>query len=211
MTRNLKNLFGPSTSIDLSEASTATTTAATSSNSNSSTSASVLKRTNSASPVVTATSKFYNTITTANFAMTASELDNLNQLQAKFAKLTGYDQHYLTHKIQTHIINMYKNLSTTHSLPKLQYLQFVFDIMESNLNIFNLLTFAIRLLHLGPSIEQYFRAKFVTNNSNNNGNSGKVVYFEYLSHFYVNIISVLRAHLLSLAMWKDLASEVFKT
>ena len=43
----------------------------------------------------------------------------------------------------------------------------------------------------------------------NNSNS-KIIYFEYVSYFYLNIIGVLRLHLLSLVLWKDLASQVFK-
>jgi hypothetical protein len=159
--------------------------------------------------------------------MTSGELEQLSQLHARFARLPAHDQHMLTHKLCAHVLSIYKNLGTattttttttaaptepasssTHNiLPKLQYLQFVFDLMEASLNVFDLLVFAIRLLHVGPLIEQFFRTKF---HASTTPPTSKIVYFEYVSLFYVNVVGVLRAHLLSLCMWKELAAEAFK-
>ena len=120
--------------------------------------------------------------------------------------MTYFDQYSIINKLNGQLIDIYKSLDVKNYLPKLQYLQFIFDLMESDLNIFNLLLFAIKLLHVGPLIEQYLKKKFLKNNTNNS----KTCFFEYLSYFYLNLIGVFRLHLLSLVLWKDLACEVFK-
>ena len=168
---------------------------------------SAMKRPSSNSPKTISATKFYNVITTSHFTLSSSELENLNNLNARFNKLSHFDQYSLISKLTTHILNVYKNVETNHALPKLQYLQLVFDLMECNANIFNLLTFVIHLAHVGPLLEQYLRAKFMASGET----PPKFVYFEYLSHFYVNIVSVFRLHVISLTLWKDLAIEAFKT
>ena len=150
--------------------------------------------------------KYYNTITTSNFGLSTAEQNQLNELSSQYFKLTHNDQYAIIHKLSIHLVDIYKTLEQKHYLPKLQYLQFVFDLMETNSNIFNLILFAIRLLHVGPLIEQYMRNKFWP--SGHNGNT-RICYFEYVSYFYLNLIGVFRLHLLSLALWKDLATEVF--
>ena len=112
-------------------------------------------------------------------------------------------------KLIIHLIDTYKTLESKNYLPKLQYIQFMFDLMESNMNVFNLLLFVIRLLHVGPLIEEYLRAKFASKHASNS-NANRICFFEYLSYFYLNIIGVLRLHLLSLVLWKNLALQVFE-
>ncbi len=148
--------------------------------------------------------KYFNTITTLNFSLSTAEQDQLNQISVQYLKMTYYDQYSIINKLNSQLIEIYKSLDVKNYLPKLQYLQFIFDLMESDLNIFNLILFAIKLLHVGPLIEQYLKKKFLkTNNS-------KTCFFEYLSYFYLNLIGVFRIHLVSLVLWKDLACEVFK-
>lgn len=150
--------------------------------------------------------KYYNTITTNNFAAsTYREQEQLNELSTEFAKLTNHDQHAIAYRVNTFIVNVYKNLEQKNYLPRLQHLQFIFDLMETHVNVFNLLTFAIRLLHVGPLIEQYLRNKFLPTTAN----SSSRYFFEYVSYFYLHLIGVFRMHLLSLIMWKELAIEVF--
>lgn len=150
--------------------------------------------------------KYFNTITTSNSSLSVNEQDQLNQLSTQYSKMTYFDQYSIINKLTVQLIDIYKNLEQKNYLPKLQYLQFVFDLMESNLNVFNLILFAIRLLHVGPLVEQYLKKKFIKNAQQ----QPKICYFEYLSYFYLNLIGVLRLHLLSLVLWKDLACEVFK-
>ncbi len=151
-------------------------------------------------------SKYFNTITTSNSSLSTNEQDLLNQLSVQYFKMTYFDQYSIMNKLTVHLVDIFKNLDQKNYLPKIQYLQFVFDLMESNLNVFNLILFAIRLLHVGPLIEQYLKKKFLKNLQQ----QPKICYFEYLSYFYLNLIGVLRIHLLSLVLWKDLACEVFK-
>ena len=184
MSKNLFRLFFRKSSIDLSDISL------NSGDSN--------KRGNG--------SKYFNTITTSNSSLSANEQEQLSQLSAQYLKMTYFDQYSIINKLAVHLVDIYKNLDQKNYLPKIQYLQFVFDLMESNLNVFNLILFAIRLLHVGPLIEQYLKKKFIKNLQQ----QPKICYFEYLSYFYLNLIGVFRLHLLSLVLWKDLACEVFK-
>ena len=202
-TKNFNNLFSRKLSIDLND-----TTITSLSNSNS-------KRSTN-----TNFKKHYNTITASHIALSNTESERLTQLNAQYSKLTYYDQYSIMNKVTSHLIEIYKTLDNKNYLPKLQYVSFLIDVMESNLNIFNLLLFVIKLLHVGPLIEQYLKSKFLPNqNSSNNGsgssgssnssNSNKICYFEYLSYFYLNIFGVIRLHLVSLVLWKNLALEVF--
>jgi hypothetical protein len=211
MTKNLKNLFSRKLSIDLND-----TTIKSLSN---------LHARQSYTNNINL-KKHYNTITTSNISLSNVEIEKLNQLSLQYSKLSYYDQYSIIDKVNLYLIDIYKTISQKNYLPKLQYIQFIFDVMESNLNIFNLLIFAIRLLQVGPLIEKFLKSKFlpqfnVNNNSNNNNSAvsnnnnnissnNKIIYFEYMSYFYLNIIGVLRLHLLSLVLWKDLASQVFK-
>ena len=149
--------------------------------------------------------KYFNTLTTLHTHLNVAEQENLNGLQSQFSKLTHYDQYSVLAKVCTHLIDIYKTLDTKSYLPRLQYLQFVFDLMESSANVFNLLLFCIRLLHVAVGLEQFLRKKFQNQLANT-----RIVYFEYVSLFYLNIIGIFRFHLLSLALWKDLSVEVFK-
>lgn len=154
-------------------------------------------------------SKHYNTITSQHVTLTQAESEHLSHLYSQFSKLTYYDQYAVLQKTISVIIEVYKSLNKRNYLPRLQYIQFLFDFMESHVNVFNLMLFTIRLLHVGPLIENYLRSKFVASDIPT-GASSRIVYFEYLSHFYLNIVGVLRFHCVSLVMWKDLASEVFR-
>ena len=154
--------------------------------------------------------KYFNTITTLNFSLSMAEQEQLNQISVQYLKMNYYDQYSIIFKLNSQLIEIYKSLDVKNYLPKLQYLQFIFDLMESDLNIFNLILFAIKLLHVGPLIEQYLKKKFLKNNNNNNNNNSRVCFFEYLSYFYLNLIGVFRLHLLSLVLLKDLACEIFK-
>jgi hypothetical protein len=198
LTKSLKNLFSREMSIDLSETSTAQQS---SSSSNLNVSNSRKQNNSNVNPNL---KKQFNTITTANLALTTSESDRLNQLNAHYSRMSYYDQYCIMKKLTTHLIETYKTLESKNYLPKLQFIQFMFDIMESNLNIFNLIQFSIRLLRIGPLIERYLRQKFAPTPSPN-----RICYFEYLSYFYLNIIGVLRLHLASLILWKDLAVQAF--
>ena len=149
--------------------------------------------------------KYFNTITAFHTSLTSSELEHLNQLQSQFSKLTHYDQYAVLAKVCAHIIDLYKTAETRNYLPRLQYLQFVVDLMESSANIFNLLLFNIRLMHVAPIVDQYLRKKFQPQLVN-----ARTVYFEYVSYFYLNVIGIFRFHILSLGAWKDLSTEVFK-
>jgi hypothetical protein len=93
--------------------------------------------------------KHFNTITTTHFALSQLETERLGQLNEQYAKMSYYDQYAIVNKLIIHLIDIYKSLDSKNYLPKLQYIQFIFDIMESNLNVFNLLLFSIRLLHIG--------------------------------------------------------------
>ncbi len=177
ISKNLKNLFSAKNSFDLS---------------------------NSASN--SSTKRFLNTITSLHLNMTNNEQENLNQIYSEYSKLTYYDQYSILNKLVLYVIEIYKSLESKSYLPKLQYIQFIFDLMESNSNIFNLLLFAIRLLNVAPNIESFFRKKFNLSSQSNN----QKPFFEYLSYFYLNLIAVFRLHLASLVMWKELASQVFK-
>ena len=88
---------------------------------------------------------YYNTITTNNFGVSLSEQDHLNNLTTSYFKLTQNDQYSIIHKLSTFIIEIYKNLDQKTYLPKLQHLQFVFDLMETNMNIFNLISMPNRI------------------------------------------------------------------
>ncbi len=192
LTKNLKYLFCRKTAIDLNEPPTPLT---------SSSSSSKQRTTNNNS-----LKKHFNTITTLNFALSTSDIDRLTQLNIQYSKMSYYDQYCIMNKLIIHLIDIYKTLDHKNYLPKLQHIQFMFDLMESNLNVFNLLLFVIRLLHVGPLIEQYLKNKFASNLTPSN----RICYFEYLSYFYLNIIGVLRLHLLSLVLWKNLALQVFE-
>ncbi len=57
---------------------------------------------------------------------------------------------------------------------------------------------------MGPLIENHLCETFLPSTA-----SPTRPFFEYLSYFYLNLIGVFRLHLLSLVLWKDLATEVF--
>lgn len=228
MTKSFQNLFSRKYSIDLNDISATNTITSMSNsnaasrraanignsgsnNSNNNNNGNSNSANNNNNPLMNQMNKHYNTVTGSNVILTASENEMLNQIFTDYSKLTYYDQYSIVNKIAAHIIDLYKSLDVKNYLPKLQYIQFIFDLMESNMNIFNLLLFSIRLLHVGPIVEKYMRNKFLPHLNHNNGSSSnKIYYFEYVSHFYLNIIGVLRLHLISLVLWKDLATEVFK-
>lgn len=155
-------------------------------------------------------SKHFNTITSQHVTLSHADTEHLAQLHTQYVKFTYYDQYAILQKTIAALIDVYKSLDAKNYLPRLQYVQFLFDLMEANVNVFNLMLFAIRLLHVGPLIEKYLRAKFVSENPTSSSSSNKIVYFEYVSHFYLIIVGVLRLHSISLVMWKDLASQVFR-
>lgn len=213
VTKMFQRLLGRKYSIDLNDVTTITSLS----------NSSMSKRNASAN------NKHFNTVTNLHVSLSLAEIDSLNQIQFEYSKMSLYDQYSIVSKISVNLIEIFKSLEQKNYLPKLQFIQFVFDLMESNMNVFNLFLFTIRLLHVGPLIEQYLRVKFIFNISSNTKNSAgsisstnssaqnssynnnnKSYYFEYLSHFYLNIVGVLRLHLISLVLWKDLAIEVFK-
>ncbi|CAF0769772.1 unnamed protein product, partial [Brachionus calyciflorus] len=199
LTKHFQKIFSRKYSIDLNETTTITSLkkAPGSSSSNQ-----ISQSTNINS------TKHFNVITNSHVTLNSSELDNLNQIQFEYSKMSFYDQYSIIWKVNQNILDIYKSLEQKNYLPKLQYILFVFDLMETNMNIFNLFLFVIKLLQMGPNIEAYLKGKFV-NAKNSQGS--KLPYFEYLSHFYLNVIGVLRLHLISLVLWKDLACEVFKS
>lgn len=227
MNKSFQRLFSRKSSIDLTEI---TTLSSLSSNknggggsgagrpTNTSRSLSLPSSGSSSSSSSNGGGKHFNTITSQHVTLTTAESEHLVQLHAQFAKLTYYDQYACVQKAIAMLVDIYKSLDTKNYLPRLQYVQFLFDLMESHVNVFNLMLFAIRLLHVGPLVEKYLRAKFLNNqetlssslSSSGSVSSSRIIYFEYLSHFYLNIVGVLRLHLISLVLWKDLATEVFK-
>jgi hypothetical protein len=151
--------------------------------------------------------KLFNRITMLNFAANSQDTEQLSLLTKQYVKLSYYDQYNLISKVTTHIIDIYKSLDEKNYLPKLQYIQFLFDLMEYNSNTFNLILFAVRLLKIAPMLEQYMKKKLLPANYTS---ASKICYFEYLSFFYLSLIGVFRLHLISLVLWKELALDVFK-
>lgn len=211
VTRSFRNLFAPSSSIDPSESTTLPSVKSAQSS----------QKQLANSPSSTPTNKFYNTCTSMHSTLTSEEQANLNQLANKFMSLAHFDQYNIMHRISQHILSLYENLKdegkklpgevNNKYLPKLQHLQFIFDLMECTSNIFNLLLFVVKLIHVGPTIEQFFRAKFVPANVLNASNSSnRIIYFEYISHFYFNLVGIIRGHLNSLTLWKDLTIQAFR-
>lgn len=213
MTKSFQRLFSRKSSIDLTEISTLTSM--TGSGSGNTTSgayrnnggprSSLSQTSPSPASAASSNSKHYNTITSHHVTLSNADSEHLAQLYSQFSKFTYHDQYTIVQKTIASLIDIYKSLDSKNYLPRLQYIQFLFELMESSVNVFNLMLFAIRLLHVGPLIDKYLRAKFVPNDS-----STRIVYFEYLSHFYLNVVGVLRMHSASLILWKDLASQVFK-
>ena len=157
------------------------------------------------SPLV---SKLTNRVTNMHYTLSAADTDLFGQITDQYTKLDYNDQYAIIHQVQLTVIDIYKTLDQKNFLPKLQYLQYLFDLMESNMNIFNLLLFAIRLLRLGPAIEAYLKKKLTSGQSKPSAATG--AYFEYLSYFYLSLIGIFRLHLVSLCLWRDLATVVFK-
>ncbi|XP_071949352.1 mediator of RNA polymerase II transcription subunit 12-like protein isoform X1 [Antedon mediterranea] len=76
-------------------------------------------------------------------------------LFTKFSQLSYFDQHMLT---QTCVLAMTEQLANVNqgigsTLPSIEHISFIFDLMESALNIHGLLEFAIQLLNEVSSLE----------------------------------------------------------
>lgn len=155
-------------------------------------------------------SKLANRITNTHYTLTAADTELFSSINEQYTKLDYNDQYSIIHQVQLHVIDIYKTLDQKNFLPKLQYLQYLFDLMESNMNIFNLLLFAIRLLRLGPTIEAFLKKKMPPGQQVTGGQPKSASYFEYLSYFYLSLIGIFRLHLVSLCLWRDLATVVFK-
>lgn len=186
LTKQFQNLFRRKLSIDLNESTTISSLNT--------------KRSASGSNY----SRHLNVITKLHICLSQAESEQLQNIQREYNKMSYYDQYAIISKVNTFVLDAYKNMSQKNYLPKLQYILFIFDLMETNMNVFGLFLFVIKLLHLGPSIGDYLKSKF-----SNSKSSSKPVFFEYLSNFYLNIIGVLRLHLISLVLWRELAIEVF--
>lgn len=188
LTKQFQSLFRRKSSIDLNESTTISSLNT--------------KRSASSSNY----SKHMNVITKLHISLSQAESEQLQNIQKEYNRMSYYDQYAIISKVNNFVLDAYRNMSQKNHLPKLQFILFIFDLMETNMNVFGLFLFVIKLLHLGPSIGQYLKSKF---SNSKTMSSTKPAYFEYLSHFYLNIIGVLRLHLISLVLWRELAIEVF--
>ena len=140
--------------------------------------------------------------------------DNINnseihkELIRKYQQLSYYDQYYIMSIINDHIVSQFKNVQRTNILPSLLNIQFIFDLMEYNNNIINILIFSIRLIKVIPQFVENYLFK---NSSLNHNDQNKTSIMNYVSLLYFNIISVLKLYLPCLVLWHDLTIQVFKS
>ena len=139
--------------------------------------------------------------------------DNINnselhqQLIRKYQQLSFYDQYHIISVINDHVIAQFKSVQRTNILPSLLNIQFIFDLMEYNNNIINILLFSIRLIKVIP---QFVESYLFKNNSLNHNEQNKTLIMNYVSLLYFNMISVLKLYLPCLVLWHDLTIQVFK-
>ena len=157
----------------------------------------------------TSSSKHINRITGQHTTLSASEQAHLDDLSGQYASLAYFDQYALVDKLCSHIVDCYKCMEQRHWLPRLQHVQFVIDLMESNMNTFNLLLFCLKLLHMAPRIAAYMRSR-LHSSSPSSQQQQRPPYIEYTSVLYTSVIGVLRLHSVSLVLWQELAVQTFR-
>jgi hypothetical protein len=139
--------------------------------------------------------------------------DNINsnesyqQLVRRYQQLTYYDQYYIISVINDHVVSQFKNLQRINLLPSLLNIQFIFDLMEYDNNIMNILIFSIRLVKVIPQFVENYLFK---NSSFNLYVQNKNYLVNYVSLLYFNITGVLKLYLPCLVLWHDLTIQVFK-
>lgn len=124
-----------------------------------------------------------------------------NRLQKEFLSLTYFDQYNQIDLLTEHIYNIFKNFSKSQILPNINNVMFIFDLMEVNMNVLNIILFSIKLLQILPEIDKAFVAR---------DNRSRQFFTQYMSQLYFNIIAVLRLHLPCLMVWQDLTIQVFR-
>jgi hypothetical protein len=130
------------------------------------------------------------------------------ELIRKYQQLSHYDQYYIISFINDHLLSQFKNVQRTNILPSLLNIQFIFDLMEYNNNIINILIFSIRLIKIIPQFVENYLFK---NSSLNHTDHNRTSITNYVSLLYFNIVSVLKLYLPCLVLWHDLTIQVFKS
>ncbi|XP_059156878.1 mediator of RNA polymerase II transcription subunit 12-like protein isoform X2 [Physella acuta] len=133
---------------------------------------------------------------TSGTTVTSPNFDNLQQ---KFSKLSYFDQHQVTAQCTSAVLDQIKSFTAGNSsyLPLKDNISFLFDLMQSALNISGLLDFIIRLLKDLVEVEKELHQK------------ESFLMMTYTTDVCLNIVAVLRRYHSYLLSPMGLSSELF--
>ncbi|KAH9509032.1 Mediator of RNA polymerase II transcription subunit 12-like protein, partial [Bulinus truncatus] len=136
------------------------------------------------------------TPSTLNTTVTSPNFDNLQQ---KFSKLSYFDQHQVTAQCTSAVLDQIKSFTAGNSsyLPLGDNISFLFDLMQSALNINGLLEFIIRILKDLVEVEKELHQK------------ESFLMMTYTTDVCLNIVAVLRRYHSYLLSPQGLSSELF--
>ncbi|GFR92708.1 mediator of RNA polymerase II transcription subunit 12-like protein, partial [Elysia marginata] len=129
----------------------------------------------------------------------ASPGPNFDAMQQKFSKLSYFDQHQVTAQCTQAVLDQIKSFTAGNSsyLPLGDNISFLFDLMQSALNISGLLEFIIRLLKDLVEVEKELHQK------------ESFLMMTYTTEVCLNIVAVLRRYHSYLLSPQGLSSELF--
>ncbi|CAL1546445.1 unnamed protein product [Lymnaea stagnalis] len=124
---------------------------------------------------------------------------NFDSMQQKFSKLSYFDQHQVTAQCTSAVLDQIKSFTAGNSsyLPLGDNISFLFDLMQSALNISGLLDFIIRLLKDLVEVEKELHQK------------ESFLMMTYTTDVCLNIVAVLRRYHSYLLSPQGLSSELF--
>lgn len=136
---------------------------------------------------------------TAASTSTAVIAPNFDAMQQKFSKLSYFDQHQVTAQCTQAVLDQIKSFTAGNSsyLPLGDNISFLFDLMQSALNISGLLEFIIRLLKDLVEVEKELHQK------------ESFLMTTYTTEVCLNIVAVLRRYHSYLLSPQGLSSELF--
>jgi hypothetical protein len=122
-------------------------------------------------------------------------------IHRKYTSLTYHDQYHIQAQLLDHVHSMYTSFPRTQTLPNINHILFLFDLMEYNMNILTLLLFAIRMLKVLPHVDKQL---------NDANQSNRIFLGQYVNLMYFNLIGCIRLHLSCLTVWQDLTVQLFR-
>ncbi|CAG5131136.1 unnamed protein product, partial [Candidula unifasciata] len=136
---------------------------------------------------------------TPSMSNTAIATPNFDSLQQKFSKLSYFDQHQVTAQCTSAVLDQIKSFTAGNSsyLPLGDNISFLFDLMQSALNISGLMDFIIRLLKDLVEVEKELHQK------------ESFLMMTYTTEVCLNIVAVLRKYHSYLLSPLGLSSELF--